>query len=292
MTDISRQEYYKNIDLRFEIIHQLKHRETMFIPFDSNNNAKPPIRWLNASCLKFLDKHFERYGFLDEKMNIYNSLATYKDFPMFSYNWRIKSQEQEIWLKEFIHHIEKYDCFIETDCKKIDIAKSDILKVKKFLDEHKVRYSIKFSGSKGFHIIIEYDDFSFIPLPIFVDDESKPDYVKLFKLINLRLKTMLGADTIDTSISDIKRVCKTAYTWDVKSGLIAYPLTDAQLDNFSTVMVMPRNVIRYNNHKRGLLWRNHTCMTQRKMHILDMLKALAIDYDKTPEVLARIKEQT
>ena len=143
-------------------------------------------------------------------------------------------------------------------------------------DKYSVIHYVKFSGSKGFHFITPFSEFDFIDLPIYdfereskiknfkmflqefpiKNDDKRMDIVTLFKVIAYRIKSLYVLDTLDTSVQDIKRVCKTAYSLDDKSGLVTYPLDDEQFLNFDKSLVAPENVIRYNNHKRGLLWRN------------------------------------
>ena len=280
---ITRKGYYGNVDIQFEIIHQLLHRETMFLPI-SAEKGKPnlPVRWLNASFINMLKRHWEQFKFLERDMNLYYSLATYKDFPMFSYSWRYKTQQQQIWLKEFINYVIKYDFFLETDS--LDLNKSikqDGQVIKNFLDQYQIKYSLKFSGSKGIHFIVPSEEFDHIGIPVVDKFGVYFDRVKLFKLLATRLKAVLGCETIDDGVFDIKRVTKCAYSWDVKSGLIAYPLTDDQFKNFTTEIVKPENVIKYNNHKRRLLWRNCEVPKEvREKQILKLFEDLDIDLEK------------
>ena len=295
---VSRKGYYANIDIQYELIHQHKHKETFFLPYNQHLESRPPIRWLNASALKFMKKHWDRYEFLEKDMNLYHSLATYKDFPVFSYSWRVKSEQQRIWLKEFHKYLLKYDLFIETDSPDIEKAHYQTLKISEFLDKY-LKYYVKFSGSKGFHFIIPYEEFEFLKLPVYDEKIEKKsgnfkfwirnfpmereqlsqftDLVMLFKIIAWRLSLILGCDTIDTSVQDVKRVVKTAYSYDVKSKLIAYPLSNEQLINFKKTNVTADNVLKQNNHKRGLLWRNAgVSKEQREKNVLEMLKTLDI----------------
>jgi len=281
---ITRKGYYQNINVRYEIIHQLLHRETLFLPFQKDDDGKlkssSPVRWTNCSCLKFLDMNWERYKFLDNDMNLYVSLATYRDFPTFSFSFRIKSAQQQIWMSEFKNYITKYDCFLETDHPDIMIAHKDSKDIKAFFDRYKVIYSLKTSANKGFHFIIPAEEFDWLSWKTYDDDAEKNvksfdqlllslpcaetgevgnihlDKVLLFKIIGLRMKTLLACPTIDTSVFDVKRVAKVGYSWDVKSNLIAYPLDDQMFENFSKALVTPDKVLTYNNYKRGLLWRN------------------------------------
>lgn len=298
-----RKTYYNILDVKFELIKNLQYREMFLLPFKKDKegdwNSTPPIRWLWANYIKMMLKHWNRYKFLEKDMNLYNSVVTWKNVPMFSYNWTEKRQQQNIWLDEFKNHILKCDCFIETDAKDLKKSFGDAIKIRDFLNEYGIKYHKKYSGKKGVHLIIPYEEFSHLPIDVYNHEISmnlgspkkllekcpvpikklrtELDLVLLFKALNLRIKILLNAPTTDTSISDVKRVCKTAYSWDVKSGLIALPLTDEQLENFSRDIVKPKNVVKAGVHKRGLLWKNTDVpLKQRQEGITKMLKDMEI----------------
>lgn len=280
---VSKFGYYSNLNILFEIIHQLKNRETCFIPLDGK-----PVRWKKAHSIRFLKMHWERYGFLQNKMNLYHSCATYMNIPTMSYSVKIQKEQQKDWSEVFHYHIVAYDWFMETDSEdKFNQAQEDSAELKKIQDRYNLTYTLKFSGSKGFHHIVPYSEFKELKIPIYnknlkikswinylknfpMKDLSKTDLVSVFKALSYRIKLMHSLDTLDTSVQDIKRVMKTAYSLDDKSGLVAYPLDDNQFNNFSKTHYDPHRVLGYKNYRRGLLWRN----TNKKAKI----KELLIDY--------------
>ena len=297
---ITRKSYYNNIDVRFELIHQQKDgRETFLLPFRYDINKKAlissqPIRWLMCN---FLGKEHEsgligkwkEYDFLDKDMNLYHSLANY-ELPRFSYNRRQKSEEQKLWMTHFKEYIKGYALLVETDSSDITESYKDSVTLKTFFDEYKQLYYISFSGKKGFHFLMPSSEFDFLDIDIYNEKfqrrskefnqllkETPIDYKKakkvidrvlLFKILNIRLKTLLSCDTLDTSITDIKRVKKTAYSWDCKSGLIAYPLSDYQFDSFTKDMCKPENVLKQGIHKRRLLYRNIDIPKQERERLM------------------------
>lgn len=297
---IRRDDWYKDTAILFELIFQAIHKETFFLPYDPfTMKSTPPIRWLKCDCIKFLKRNMEKFKFYDRPMNLYHSLATYDQFPMFSYNWRFKSQEQSIWSIKFKDYLEKFDMFIETDSDDLKESVGDGIGIGELLNDYKIKFSQMWSGSKGIHVVIPYEEFKHLglhmydkkdqrlagnfedflqSLPIKKEKMTKVfDLVLLFKVMNLRLKTIFAFDTIDTSISDILRVKKSAYSWDVKSGLIALPLDDNQLKNFSKKIVTPETVMKMGVRKRGLLWRNtDVCSLKRKVGINQLIEDLGI----------------
>jgi intein/homing endonuclease len=172
----------------------------MFLPFQKDTEGKlkstAPIRWCNCSCLKFLDMNFERYKFLESDMNLYFSLATYKDFPVFSFSWRLKSQQQSIWLKEFKKYIVQYFCFIETDCPDIDIAHKDSKDIKTFLDKYKIVYSPKFSLAGDTPILIKVNNE--IKL---VEIKKAINYINFAEVLTLEKDNKIGWKKITNFIS-------------------------------------------------------------------------------------------
>jgi hypothetical protein len=306
---ISRAGWYGNINVLFEIIKsQMGGRETVFLPFRPDENGKlkstPPIRWLMANYIGMLQKHWERYNFLDEPMNLYYSLTTYTQMAMFSYSWRIKSQQQNLWLEEFKNYIKSYDVLIETDSPDLNLSFADAIQIKQFFDKYRIRYRCSFSGSKGVHLVIPSEEFDWLKWKVYDDVAEKNvrdfgqllmslpagrevgntkgnisinlDKVLLAKCLSFRLKMLLSCETLDTSVSDIKRICKTPYSMDCKNGNIALPLTDEQLLNFDKEICSPEKVLPV-VYKRGLLWRNEDVpKEERDKGMAQMLTDLGI----------------
>lgn len=257
------------------------------IPLGKGN----PIRWKKAHALDYMDKHFSRYNFLTNKMNLYHSIAKYDNMPLMSYNARIQKQQQEEWKKNFHKHIKSYDFFIETDSDEDFLqAWKDALELQKIFDKFNLRYYVKFSGTKGFHFLMPYEAFSFLDCPVYnieletgtfkqfikkfpmKSDKLKTDIVRLFRVLATRIKTLSALDTVDITVQDVKRVCKVAYSIDDKSGLIAYPLNDYQFHAFVKNDYTPEKVLRMNNYKRRLLWRN----TDKKPDVKGFLEEFGV----------------
>ncbi len=66
-----------------------------------------------------------------------------------------------------------------------------------------------------------------------------------------------NSPTLDTSVTDIRRIWKMPYSIDIKTGNVALPLNDKQFNNFNFDMVKPENVID-DIRDRGLLEREGT----------------------------------
>lgn len=91
-------------------------------------------------------------------------------------------------------------------CTMFDLSENDI--------------EIYFSGSKGFHIIINENIFGF---------EGSRDLNKDLKLIALKLKTFTINKTVDTKIYDYKRLFRMVNSINHKTGLYKVPITIEQI---------------------------------------------------------------
>jgi hypothetical protein len=280
---ISRKGYYANYNVRMEIIKQQMHRETVFLPYSKLMDKKMrPIRWLKCNFIAMLLRNMDFFSFLEKEMNLYYSLAKYPNMPMFNFQSHDKKEEQRIWLEEFHRYITQYDMFIETDNPDWRKSYVESKKIKELYDKFKVEYSVKFSGTKGFHFLIPYENWLFLEKPIFKPILKKihefDDLVGYMKLVAEVIYYIEGIKNIDLSVIDVKRFIKSGYSWDVNSGLIALPLSDEQFENFNEDMVKPDNVLKMNLFKRGMLYRNSNLpLEQRQKNLKAMLEYIKMD---------------
>lgn len=83
---------------------------------------------------------------------------------------------------------------------------------------------IYFSGSKGFHILVNEKVLNIEPSRTLNED---------YKLMALRLKSFTIYKTIDTKIYDKKRLFRMVNTINSKTGLYKVPVTMEQINNFN-----------------------------------------------------------
>lgn len=238
---ISPLQYYSDKVL-FEIIKQMRGREVSLL------KDSPPVRCIKAHNLGYLKSNFRRWDFYQKHYNIYISLAKYENMPMFSFKPEDRRKQQ----KDFNYNVKDYyvgyDLGLDFDCKNdnFDDTYEECKLLKQELDDFKVKYKIKFSGS-GFHINIDN-----IYLPA---SNGVEKFVSCGQFVK-NLKTIFNFLTLDTELYDMRRCWKVAYSLDVKSGNIALPLDDEQFDNFSHNMVKPSSIIKLGIKNRGLLERD------------------------------------
>lgn len=180
------------------------------------------------TCTKYtqLDFYFENMSLFKAPFtNFYNSLAHLDTLPLTSMNLHLRTQEeiyaefQDYWDE----HIKGFDLLFDMDNQDINIAHRDTKILRKILSDYQIPFSTKFSGTKGFHIFTPYEW-------IASKDDKFPDFIGKIDYLLKEIQAQYEIESLDTSITDSKRVCKMPYTLDIDK--IVLPLTDEQFDNF------------------------------------------------------------
>lgn len=241
--------WYHQPEILFNMVHQLKYRETVFIRDGCVH------RCIKANAVKFLEMNFERYHFHDEPFNVYSSLAWFPDMPMFSFNRQEKREQMDEFNQNFEGYINKYDFLMDIDNPKITQALKTFRLAKRKFDKAKVPYWCLFSGTKGFHIRVDWDDF-----PKRLKEMPAQELADLFKKFSENFSAINGLDDIDYSIYDLRRISKTPYSIVYPYYFIAMPLTGRQIADFDLKeMSLPYNMTRVHNfNRRGVLKRDGT----------------------------------
>jgi hypothetical protein len=288
LTPVEFRQYYIDRTL-FEMIKVARGREIALL------GQKGAIRHIKAHALYFLKENFKAFNFFDGTRNIYYSLAHLENMPMFSFVPSIRVIQQESFNQNFLQYFKGIDLGMDFDegCKycrdknyctkhkkmislkicsicsgyetNFDDVYGDTKRIKFLFDEWCLPYQLKFSGS-GFHINIEWkyikDSLDVIQRVSQLQNgrlqsSAEVETVTLSKWFISELAEILNCPTLDTSVTDIRRIWKMPYSIDIKTGNVALPLTDSQFANFNFDMVKPENVID-NIRDRGLLERQGT----------------------------------
>lgn len=241
--------WYSSPNVLFNIIDNLKYREAVFLRKGTVH------RCLKINKTDYFHSNAERYHFYNEPMNLYGSLAHYPQLPMFSHNIVEKRKEMDDFNDNFVGYMTKYDFLMDIDNEDLELAYGSLIEIKKIFDDYKVPYFVVFSGKKGFHIRVDYDDF---------DDELKGlsfDHLAFrLKTFSEKFKLINGFDDIDTSIYDLRRIAKTPYSVVFPYYFVALPLSDEQIKKFKLEWVtLPYLLNKVSNlYKRGNLKRAGT----------------------------------
>ena len=248
-----RNKWYHTDSVSFEIIKTMKYKESVFL------KKGLVIRNLKIDCLMFFWKNTERYHFFEEDFNLYSSLAQFKNMPMFSFNQNKKREQSDEWNINFKKYMVGYDLLLDFDSEKdLNFAYSDTFRVKEIFDKRKIPYNLKFSGKKGFHIMVEYKHF-----PIWMKEMDYDTLVNTLKEFAENLSEKHKLNFLDKSIIDIRRICKTPYSVVYPYYFVALPLSDEQFENFNLKIVsLPYLLENIDNIKyRGLLTRHENSDT-------------------------------
>lgn len=214
-----RRTWYSNQLILYQIIENLKYKETVFL------RSGCVHRCIKANAIRFLEMNFDRYKFFKEPFNLYGSLAHYPDMPSFSFNRVEKRQEQDQFNLDYQDYMTKYDFLIDID--NPDLAHA-LVTLKKSMEHFKgVPYYTIFSGTKGFHIKVDYDDF-----PDEFKQMSFVDLCNLFKRFAENFSLVNNLTDIDYSIYDLRRIAKTPYSVVFPYYFVALPMSDDMIHNF------------------------------------------------------------
>lgn len=245
-----RNEWYHNDDVAFNIIDRMKYREGVFL------RKNLVHRCLKINKVEFFFKNAERYHFFTkEPFNLYSSLSLYPNLPMFSFARAEKRKQMDDFNVAFPQYMTGYDFLIDVDNEDLDLAYSTAFKIKKILDDRKIEYWLMFSGNKGFHFRVDYEDF-----PQEMKVLEFDTLAKKFKTFAENFKEIEQLPDIDTSIFDLRRIAKAPYSVVYPNYLVAYPLTDNQFEKFNIVeMTLPYRMEHDDTlHRRGVLKRKGT----------------------------------
>lgn len=187
--------------------------------------------------LPLLKQSLEKLNVLnDTSAKLYFDLSYWKNeegkTPLFNFNNAKRKEDKDKFNKEFKKYFVGYDFCIDIDAKDLKVAYRDTQAIKNLFDKYKLPYSLKFSGSKGFHFLIEDKWFN--------QRMKAKNKVLLFQRLSkiiigvCKLKSVNDGGTFDDTIYDDRRIFKLAYSLQNKDGkeYICLPLDDFQFDNW------------------------------------------------------------
>lgn len=255
---MNRDVWYRNPEIIYLIIQQCRDREIAFL---GKSRSEYAVRNIHAHYSNILIKNFDAFNFFSRQYNVYYSLGKFKPIQIFSFNPEMRKKQRLEWNENIMTKMFSYDLGLDFDSEGLhDLKRSlnDCKLVKQDFDKYNIPYSLKFSGSKGFHIRVPFDA---LPNKLFSIDNDEPDSIFFFlKSVAELMKEYYSRnyyfmDTLDLGVFDHRRIWKCDYSWTCETGLIALPLTDEQFDNFSLDMVEPLNVLKAGIRNRGDLMR-------------------------------------
>src|SRR3972149_4071374 len=138
------------------------------------------MRYSNCYRIDYLEQNFDTINLINSPFtNIYYSLAHLSYIPPTSFNLSIRTKEEEYeqYQEDFTKYMVGYNPLFDFDFNKdegittLKQVHSQAKEFKAMLDERKIPYSLRFSGTKGFHFEMPFDkiDWGIKDIPAFVD---------------------------------------------------------------------------------------------------------------------------
>jgi hypothetical protein len=246
-----RDEWYNKTFILFELAKACYKRELCFLPNKTvKGTGLPAIRCCKAFSISFLKTNFEKFRFYERNFDAFTSISTFKDFPMFSFNPVERKAQMENFfnLGGFDNTWENIDFIIDIDNKDVNDSYNDTKRLKVILDEFNVPYSLRYSGNRGFHFVVEGEKF-------FPQDMPLPQRVKCSRIIAQNLNEIENIPSIDTGIYDRERVLKLPYS--LVNENVCLPLTDKNFDEWKVDDMHYSKVLqKFVLKNRGLLARD------------------------------------
>jgi len=207
--------YYDDVNRYLLVSYDLKNRETVFL-----NKEGLIIRGIKANHPKYLLQNANRYDLSKNKFNIYKSIATFRDLPLFSWNQVTRRKQYDIWTNQQIYlaNIIDYDFYLDFDNKKnFDLVKTECLIVSDYLDSKNIKHKIIFSGS-GLHIKAKL-----------IKEDRNPEKCKRF---HDYLKDKFWLTTTDPTIYRWQGLIKAENSIDFKTMRVCKPIRKDLLKDF------------------------------------------------------------
>lgn len=245
-----RLEWYSKTFILMEIAKACKYRELALLPNKAfRNQGIPAVRCIKAYTIDFLKKNFEKFRFYQRSFDVFVSISSFKDFPVFSFNPKERKKQLGDFFNAggFDDNWSKIDFFLDIDNEDFDKSYEDAKKIKKILDEFNVPYALNFSGNRGFHFVVDGETF-------FPKDIPLKDRVKLSLIIAENLHDIEDIKSIDLTIYDRERLRKCPYT--LVGEYVCLPLTDKDFETFKKEDYLWNKVLtKFALKNRGLLER-------------------------------------
>lgn len=220
-------DYYKQSKYKLQLIHHLRYKETVFM----NKNGMI-IRGIKANHHKYLDVNMKHYHFNDKEYNIYNSIATFRDFPLFSWKSDIREKQYRNWTdnKLYLDKIVGYDFYMDFDNKGNDEeVKQECITVCNWLKDKRINFKPRFSGS-GYHL-----------KSVLALKNQNPKYCRL---LAEKLIKKFDLKTVDKSIYRWQGIIKSPYSIDCKTMRVCLPLNLESLKNFNPIKASIYNFLK------------------------------------------------
>ena len=228
--DLDYLRWYTDKRILFQIVKYLGNKELCL------NSEKSMIRWLYASKIEHLLKYFYVYEFFEKPKTLYCGLAgfKYREQPPISPILKRKWQE-EVWTGgecKYLTQMNSYDFGMDFDSDNWKDSWKDCKKVVELFERFKIRYSVWFSGKKGFHIKVPYNEIKDL-----LGNFDVENIISFCKSLALDLRDFLKLKNIDLIIYSSSRYLKCCFSLDSRNKNPIYPLSLKEFKNFKKLKI-------------------------------------------------------
>lgn len=230
---VAYKKFYSNPKV-FELMNQFMfNREVIFA------GDKYWFRSLRANNIDEFNAIKKRYGLMNWLGNVFFTFATLNEMPRLSFDADEKKEQNKIFIGKFNSLISKLDFGLDFDAKEfsIELVREEVKRVVDFITTAKFKkFVVKCSGS-GMHIDIPYKKEI-----IRGNIKNFNDLISFHCDFCVMLKDICRLKTLDTKIYDLRRMWKCPFSFDIKSGNIALPLENNEIESFNYDTVWYKNV--------------------------------------------------
>lgn len=263
--------YYSRKYVGFLLLEEAQKREIAILP---------ALRGAQLRSLDELNNNLKLVNWNNRKLSLYVSISKLKKIKNFTFDLRKRSSETHQWFTdEYQNDVIETDLFFDFDSDEISKAHTDAKLLKEYLDSYEVPYQIIFSGSKGFHIIIDGK---------YIQGELSEGSIYPHKSIVENIKESLNLDTLDLANNGLyQRLRKLAYSLVLPKQFkntpevcqenimrVALPLDDAQFNSFKVEDALLINVLKnIKLIRRGNLERfSNLSLEEKKKNVQKFIK--------------------
>ena len=238
-----REMWYNRIDVIFEIIKSLQAREAALL------GKANPVRCIKAHNIEYLKSNLRAFHFFERPYNLYISLAKLRNMPCFCYKPDERKRQQQVFNDEFNRYLYGYDWGNDFDNKgNFNKLKKQVLVFADLLREYKVTHCIKSSGN-GFHITVPWE----VIAPFYDLPRDSEDLIHDLEDMGMRINDIYNLPWMDTGVYQLRRVWKCPYSFDIKSGNIALPISYEELKKAKEGFNSCENAAKLDIKTRGLM---------------------------------------
>ena len=238
-----REKWYNRVEVIYELVKCMGARESALL------GKANPVRCMKIHNIEAMKSNFNAFHFLERPYNLYISLAKLNGMPCFCYRPDERKKQQQVFNDEFTRYLYGYDWGNDFDNKgNFNKLKKEVFVFVEVLREFKVTHYIKSSGN-GLHVIVPWE----VIAPFYDLPRENEELIQDLEDMGMRMKDIYTLPLLDTSVYQLRRIWKCPYSFDIKSGNIALPISYEELKKAKEGFNSCENAAKLDIRNRGLM---------------------------------------